>query len=389
MVSRFLICENIEKKAEEDLLTILLSDNPNPQYFNYSPYILRSVNEKLLEEGKSIGLGYIADRKIIDSYWQSNPYQISTDLEMRIIYGTHIGCTDEIILFLKDNNVREKLLSDLNEIKQLRIRNNFLLRFRTRFKDNTIDDICEQIRVFTYEKNLKIKTKVFYLNAFEIEKEDYRVKLNLPEKPLYKCLRCNYCEYPTNFSANPIPNSLGRVKEPLITFRNRICFPCNLPTLSYDEIVEISTQMKYSKKDFSRPIFGQKNFSNKKLDACFALKQNNGICIFQDLEKKECRIYKHAPFNCKFYPFLVSKFDNKELIVDLDFSCPGVGQGSIVKSQDLIEKLHTNLKKTDAKTEFSIKELEEIWDNQIIWNEGERVKEADIAFSKEVFFPEG
>ncbi|NPD88284.1 MAG: hypothetical protein HGN29_06155 [Asgard group archaeon] len=386
MVSRFLICEDIEKKAEEDLLSILISDNPDPKLFNYSPYILRRVNEKLLEDGKSIGLGYISDRKLVDSYWESNPYEMKNDLEMRVIYGSHTECPDEILLFLKDISVRNKILSNLESIPKLRIRNDYLFRFRTHYRDSTIDDICEQIRSLAVEKNLKIETKIFYLTTKVIEAENVLIRWNIPEKCFFECLSCNYCEYPSNFSANPIPNNLGNIEEFLVTFKNRICFPCNLPSLSYSEAIRISEELKYTLSDFSRPIFGKEKVNIGKIDIGLCLKQKNGICTFQELKNRECIIYKYAPFNCKFYPFLVSKVDENEIIVDLDFSCPGIGKGNRVNIQKKLNQLQTYLNKTTQQFEMSLVEIEKTWGKQVIWNEGERVIAEDVKYSKTAFF---
>ncbi|MHA1954058.1 MAG: YkgJ family cysteine cluster protein [Candidatus Heimdallarchaeaceae archaeon] len=386
MASRFLICEDIEKKAEEDLLSILISDNPEPKLFNYSPYILRRVNEKLLEEGRSIGLGYISDKKLVDLYWESNPYEMKNDLEMRIIYGSHVECPDEILLFLKDDTVRNKLLSDLESIPKLRIRNNYLFRFRTHYRNSTIDEICEQIRSLAVEKNLKVETEIFYLETRTTEIDNFLIHWNIPEKLLFKCLKCNFCEYPSNFSANPIPNNLGNVKEFLITFENRICFPCNLPSLSYSEAIEISEEYNYSLHDISKPIFGKEKVNIEKIEVSLCLKQKNGLCIFQEKKTRKCKIYNHAPFHCKFYPFLVSKIDDKEIVVDLDYSCPGVGKGSSVIIENKLSQIQAYLNQTTQQFETSIDEIENIWGKQIIWKEGERVTEEDVMYSKSAFF---
>ncbi|MCG3219917.1 MAG: hypothetical protein H7641_00925 [Candidatus Heimdallarchaeota archaeon] len=386
MVSRFLICKDIEKKAEEDLLSILISDKPDPKLFNYSPYILRRVNEKLLEDGKSIGLGYISDRKLIDSYWESNLYEMKNDLEMRIIYGSHLECSDEILLFLKNNTVRDTILSGLESIPSLRIRNNFLFRFRTQYRDSTIDDICEQIRSLAVEKNLKLETEIFYLTTHVIETDNFLIRWNIPEKFFFKCIKCNFCEYPSNFSANPIPNNLGNIEEFLITFENRICFPCNLPSLNYSEAMKISEEYNYSLHDFSRPIFGKEKVNTEKIEADLCIQQRNGLCLFQDNKTRECLIYKHAPFNCKFYPLLLSKVNDNEIIIDLDFSCPGIGKGSRVNIQKKLSQLQAYLNKTTQKFEISLDKIENIWGNQTIWREGERVTSEDVKYSKTAFF---
>lgn len=387
MVSRFLIYADIEKKAEEDLLSILISDNPDPKLFNYSPYILRRVNEKLLEDGRSIGLGYISDRKIVDSYWESNPYEMKNDLEMRVIYGSHVECPDEILLYLKDSTVRNKLLSELESIPKLRIRNNFLFRFRSKYRDDTIYNICEQIRSLAVEKNLKLYTEIFYLETKITETDNFLIRWNIPEKSFFKCIKCNFCEYPSNFSANPIPNNLGNLEEFLITFENRICFPCNLPSLSYSEAIKISEEYNHPLHEISRPIFGKEKVNIEEIEVNFCIKQNDGLCIFQEIKARECRIHKHAPFNCKFYPFLVSKVNDDEIIVDLDFSCPGVGKGNSVNLEKKLSQLQAYLNKTTKQFEISKDEIENIWGKQAIWREGERVTEEDVKYSKTAFFP--
>ena len=385
MTSRFLICENIVKKAEEDLLSILISEEPNPEQFNYSPYILRSVNDKLLEEGKSIGLGYISDKSIIDSYWETNPYKMTADLEMRIVYGTHCNCSDELLLFLKNNEVRGKIISELDSIPKLRIRNNFLFRFRTQTKDNTIDDICEQIRILAIDKELDIKTEVFYLSVENLDTEDYNIRWRIPENFLFRCLQCNFCEYPSNFSANPIPNNRN-AEEFLLTFENRICFPCNLPSLSYYEAIDISNKKNLPLSEFSRPIFGKQNKEMEIVEVGFSIKQREGLCVFQDIKENQCQIYDIAPFNCKFYPLLLSSVEDNIVTVEVDFSCPGIGKGDKIDLKKSEEHLKNYLNASDTKINLTIDEIEEKWGKQTIWKEGMRVTAEDVKFAKTAFF---
>ena len=48
------------------------------------------------------------------------------------------------------------------------------------------------------------------------------------------------------------------------------------------------------------------------------LKNRRGFCVFYDVEKCRCKIYKHRPLGCRIYPIMCSK---QEGIV-MDELCP-------------------------------------------------------------------
>ncbi len=48
------------------------------------------------------------------------------------------------------------------------------------------------------------------------------------------------------------------------------------------------------------------------------LKNRHGLCVFYDIEKCRCKIYKHRPLGCRIYPVI---FSEQEGIV-VDDLCP-------------------------------------------------------------------
>lgn len=82
--------------------------------------------------------------------------------------------------------------------------------------------------------------------------------------------------------------------------------------------------MLLSKKDIKRLEdigFNQKNFAHYDEQGYVTLKNQNGYCVFYDLEERQCSIYENRPSGCKVYPVIV---DEEKGIV-LDNICPCIG----------------------------------------------------------------
>lgn len=65
-------------------------------------------------------------------------------------------------------------------------------------------------------------------------------------------------------------------------------------------------------------------------EAC--LTKRNGYCVFLD-ESRQCVQYAHRPLYCKLYPYIRETCVDTQL--DVDLSCPGVGQGEALSDEQL------------------------------------------------------
>lgn len=68
--------------------------------------------------------------------------------------------------------------------------------------------------------------------------------------------------------------------------------------------------------------------------ACLA--KRNGACALLDGEKR-CTVYANRPLYCRLYPYIREAYS--ELQLDVDLSCPGVGQGTRLPESELAEIL--------------------------------------------------
>ena len=119
-MTRLLINEGIQQKAEEDLLKLMIGENLQPEFFHYSPYILRIINEKLLEKGISLALGEKTDKKLIDKYWKDLTLPIEVDIIVRKIDGSNVNSSYELVILIKDDATRSKIWEDLYSLKKLK-----------------------------------------------------------------------------------------------------------------------------------------------------------------------------------------------------------------------------------------------------------------------------
>lgn len=61
-----------------------------------------------------------------------------------------------------------------------------------------------------------------------------------------------------------------------------------------------------------------------------SLKKEGNKCIFMD-EDKRCTIYPNRPTYCRYFPFFIEMNEQ----VDIDLSCPGIGEGDEVSEEYL------------------------------------------------------
>jgi hypothetical protein len=73
------------------------------------------------------------------------------------------------------------------------------------------------------------------------------------------------------------------------------------------------------------------------------LKNRHGLCVFYDVEKRRCQIYRHRPLGCRIYPVIYSE---KEGIV-VDDLCPTQNTVSKIELEREGKKLMELLQRID------------------------------------------
>jgi len=63
-----------------------------------------------------------------------------------------------------------------------------------------------------------------------------------------------------------------------------------------------------------------------------SLAQEGGRCVFLDGDMR-CRVYHHRPLYCRLYPYIRESYLETQL--DVDLSCPGVGEGERLSDEEL------------------------------------------------------
>ncbi len=377
-MTRLLINDGIKQKAEEDLMRLLLGRNLEPESFNYSPFILRCVNEKLLEKGYSVGLGELSKKEIIDKYWKELSLPIEHDVILRVIDSEKIGNTIELVILIKNHEVKTTIWNKLNEIKKLNPKNDRIYRGSISvFTEVSAAEILEEVITILDDSSLSYITEKFKLTRDSISYNGLTIDLILPEDFSYSCKQCNLCELPSNYSINPIPNKGNQPYGKLFSER-RIGFPSNMVSTSIIEVLNISSETKSDVKDIALPILFMKNISGEITDTQLALRQNEGICIYQNLENKLCSIHDVKPMSCRNYPFMINQIEEKQFLVEVDFSCPGLSTNNHFSQDTIVDEILSNI----LQTEQSITELTRAqfnkWDLTKYYADKARVKEEDI-----------
>jgi len=57
------------------------------------------------------------------------------------------------------------------------------------------------------------------------------------------------------------------------------------------------------------------------------MRKRKGRCFF--LSGSRCSIYRVRPLICKFYPFSLNLREKRELRIEFDATCSGIGKGKI------------------------------------------------------------
>jgi Fe-S-cluster containining protein len=125
-----------------------------------------------------------------------------------------------------------------------------------------------------------------------------------------------------------LTNSSARVKggSPRAAASRFVCLPgCGL-CCSYRVLV--------TKRDRERleATTSHKDPWEAGADGQLALRRTPEFCLFLDAQRR-CRVYPHRPAHCRTYPYLETSYDGVEL--DVDLSCPGLGQGEGSLPQDI------------------------------------------------------
>ena len=60
--------------------------------------------------------------------------------------------------------------------------------------------------------------------------------------------------------------------------------------------------------------YNRQKFAHCDRNGYVRLKNRHGVCVFYDVEKRRCRIYKHRPLGCRIYPIIYS--EQKGIMVD-------------------------------------------------------------------------
>ena len=67
-------------------------------------------------------------------------------------------------------------------------------------------------------------------------------------------------------------------------------------------------------KRLERVGYNRKKFVRSDRHGFVRLKNCHGYCVFYDVEKSRCKIYKHRPLGCQIYPVIYS--EQEGIVVD-------------------------------------------------------------------------
>jgi uncharacterized protein len=77
------------------------------------------------------------------------------------------------------------------------------------------------------------------------------------------------------------------------------------------------------------------------------LRNSRGHCVFYQIEKRRCRVYRDRPLGCRIYPVIYSEEDG----VIADDLCPKAGTVSKKEIDSKTEKLRKLLQRIDGEAE--------------------------------------
>jgi Fe-S-cluster containining protein len=377
-MTRLLINEEIAKKAEEDLERLLMSSDLNAELFNYSPFILRIINDILLEKGYSLGLGEKTPKNILDKYWLNITLPQNTDILVRTIDGFDVNFSWSIVVLIRNHKIKELVWEDFNEVKKLRPKSDRILRGSlSKFDKISPDELVEHIIQIIEKHSLTYSFEKYDLKKSFEEMGDNVFEYLVPSNMDFQCNNCNLCELPSNYSINPLPNQNDKPFQEMFS-EKRIGFSSNLACLSLAESIDISTVTNLRIEKFCNPIIYSKNKEGVIVDYQLALRQDEGLCKFHNMENGLCEIHEHKPLNCFSYPFLTQKKDSNHFIIEVDYSCPGLKEADTENLENIFEEIQVRLvrEELDAISFAEVYSLK--WDLSKYYKDGERVYQEDV-----------
>jgi hypothetical protein len=107
------------------------------------------------------------------------------------------------------------------------------------------------------------------------------------------------------------------------------------------------TEMMLSSADVNRlegMSYDRQKFVRQDRHGFVRLRNRRGFCVFYDVERCRCRIYKHKPLGCRVYPVIYSE---REGII-VDDLCPMKSTVSKIELKMKGKKLIEFLQKIDA-----------------------------------------
>ena len=97
-------------------------------------------------------------------------------------------------------------------------------------------------------------------------------------------------------------------------------------------------------KRLQRAGYSRREFASYDKQGFAKVRNNRGYCVFYDIEKNRCKVYKYRPLGCRIYPVI---FSEEEGIVADDI-CPmkdTVSRKDLERNGEKVVKL---LKRIDA-----------------------------------------
>jgi Fe-S-cluster containining protein len=96
-----------------------------------------------------------------------------------------------------------------------------------------------------------------------------------------------------------------------------------------------------------RAGYERKEFTYHDRNGFARLKNHRGFCVFYDIEKHRCKIYKHRPSGCRVYPVIYSEQEG----ILVDDLCPmknTIPESEIKKKGKKVMKLIQTIDKEAA-----------------------------------------
>jgi Fe-S-cluster containining protein len=90
--------------------------------------------------------------------------------------------------------------------------------------------------------------------------------------------------------------------------------------------------------------YGRQKFTRQDNHGFVRLRNHRGFCVFYNVEKRRCRIYKHRPSGCRVYPTILSEEEG----IILDDLCPVKNTVSEIELERKGKKLIELLQRIDA-----------------------------------------